>query len=228
MGGWKIPWSSMWLIKQLGSIVALTISWNVCSRKILTCSSCCETGCNWQRQGAHRTPDPVRRRSELLHQSIPQRVDDDDERCTLSHEVCIKIMATWKFNAEVKESLAKLHPLTYCSAKQFLPIRFEIEHHAPPGPWQSGPTDEQHQEDQIGKGSSHPNYLMQTRGKTKQLFSPVSLVILDNHMVSLVKHMLDCNADDFLWTSLLVWYEGSKSVQQNQRCYFYCTHSFPC
>lgn len=156
------------------------------------------------------------------------RVDDDDERCTLSHEVCIKIMATWKFNAEVKESLAKLHPLTYCSAKQFLPIRFEIEHHAPPGPWQSGPTDEQHQEDQIGKGSSHPNYLMQTRGKTKQLFSPVSLVILDNHMVSLVKHMLDCNADDFLWTSVLVWYEGSKSVQQNQRCYFYCTHSFPC
>lgn len=60
---------------------------------------------------------------------------------------------------------------TYCCAKQFLPVRFEIEDHAPPGPWQSSPTDEQHQEDQVGKGSRHPNYLMRRGGKTKQLCS---------------------------------------------------------
>lgn len=62
-----------------------------------------------------------------------------------------------------KKSLARPRTLTYCGAKQFLPVRFEIEDHAPPGPWQSGPTDEQHQEDQIGKSGCHPDDLMQKR-----------------------------------------------------------------
>lgn len=80
-------------------------------------------------------------------------------------------MATWKIQRE--ESLAELHPLTYCGAEQFLPVRLEIEDHALPGPWQSGPTDEQHQEDQVGKGSCHPNYL---RGKKAN-----SVVIRHHH-----------------------------------------------
>lgn len=49
--------------------------------------------------------------------------------------------------------------------QQLLPVRFEIEDHAPPGPWQSGPTDEQHQEDHVGEGGSHPNHLMEKKEK---------------------------------------------------------------
>lgn len=79
---------------------------------------------------------------------------------------------------EMKGRFVRLHQLTHCGAKQFPPIRFEIEDHAPPGPWQSGPTDEQHQEDQIGKGSSHPNHLMQKRGIRKQF---IFLLINQNH-----------------------------------------------
>ena len=37
---------------------------------------------------------------------------------------------------------AGLQLLTHCSAKEFFPIRFEIEDNASPGPWQSGTTDE--------------------------------------------------------------------------------------
>lgn len=66
-----------------------------------------------------------------------------------------------------------MQPLTYCSAEQFLPIRFEVEDHTPPGPRQSGPSDEQHQEDQVGEGSSHPDYLKQNRGIHNQLYRPV-------------------------------------------------------
>lgn len=61
----------------------------------------------------------------------------------------------------IKEHFATFCQLTYCRAEKFLPVRFEIENHTPPGPWQSGPTDKQHQEDQIGKGRSHPNHLKQ-------------------------------------------------------------------
>lgn len=64
--------------------------------------------------------------------------------------------------------LVTLNQQTHSSGKQLLPVRFEIEDDTPPGPGQGGPTDEQDQEDQIGKGSSHPNYLIQ---KAQNLFN---------------------------------------------------------
>lgn len=48
---------------------------------ILTCSSCYEMDYNWQRQGEHRILDPVRKRSELLHQSIPSVDDNGENMC---------------------------------------------------------------------------------------------------------------------------------------------------
>lgn len=82
---------------------------------------------------------------------------------------------------EITDVQTTLLQLTYCSAEQFLPVRFEVEDHSPPGPRQSGPTDEQHQEDQIRKSGSHPNNLMQNNMRFNFLLSCLMVINLHLH-----------------------------------------------
>lgn len=131
-----------------------------------TCSSCCERGCSWQRLEEHRSQDPARKRSAPPHRSIPS-VHGDKGRWFRSGA---------KGGGGRGMTSARLH--TYGSAEQLLPVRFKVKNHAPPGTWEGGPTDEQHQKNQVGKCRSHPNDLNQKEGKLGRSGHPVRPLVV--------------------------------------------------